>query len=44
MCVAHSPIFSQPKNFQNPVHIIGENSRYIEPFLADFERACQGGG
>ncbi len=26
------------------VHIIGENSRYIEPFLAEIERGCQGGG
>ncbi len=29
---------------QNPVHIIGENQRYIEPFLADRERGCQGPG
>ncbi len=29
---------------QNPVHIIGENRRYIEPFLADGERGCQGAG
>src|SRR5437870_4449612 len=31
-------------NLQNLVHIIGENPRYIEPFLAEGERACQGGG
>jgi len=29
---------------QNPVHIIGENRRYIEPFLAESERGCQGAG
>jgi hypothetical protein len=29
---------------QNPVHIIGENCRYIEPFVADRERGCQGPG
>ena len=31
-------------NLQNPVHIIGENCRYIEPFLAEREAGCQGGG
>jgi len=29
---------------QNPVHIIGKNRRYIEPFLAESERGCQGAG
>ncbi len=33
-----------PKIWQNLVHIIGENSRYIEPFLAESERACQEAG
>jgi len=32
------------KIWQNPVHIIGEKAHYIEPFLADGERTCQGGG
>ena len=29
---------------QNPVHIIRENRRYIEPFLAENKRGCQGAG
>ena len=32
------------KILPNLVHIIGENVRYIEPFLAEGERVCQGGG
>src|SRR5436305_9691475 len=36
--------FGNAANLQNPVHIIGENRRYIEPFLPDVERGCQGGG
>jgi len=36
--------FGNAAKLQNLVHIIGENSRYSEPFVANCERACQAGG
>ncbi len=36
--------FGNAAKLQNLVPIIGENMRYSEPFVADFERGCQGGG
>jgi hypothetical protein len=36
--------FGNAAILQNLVHIIGENRRYIEPFLAENERGCQGAG
>ena len=36
--------FGNAGNLQNLVHIIGEKVRYIEPFLAENEHGCQGGG
>jgi len=32
------------KILQNLAYITGEKMRYIQPFLADFERGCQEGG
>ncbi len=36
--------FGNAAKLQKLVHIIGENMRYSEPFVADRERACQAGG
>jgi len=36
--------FRNPKILQNLAYITGEKLRYIQPFLADFERGCQEGG
>jgi hypothetical protein len=33
----------QAQNFQNLVHIIMSNARYIEPILGKIEPGCQGG-
>ncbi len=35
---------TQTKVLQNLVHIMGEDQRYTEPFVADGERGCQRGG